>query len=89
MHYEKLKILIKEIASRAIQQVVCINDSCSPRPCVNTRYFKAEMPAAGVGALTFRPGAYAMAMGLSVLPAAAIGPAVVKVESASVNLRTI
>lgn len=47
------------------------------------------MPAAGVGSLTFRPGAYAVAVGLSVLPAPAIGPAVVKVESASANLRTI
>lgn len=47
------------------------------------------MPAAGVGALTFRSGAHAVAVGLSVLPTAAIGPAVVKVESTSVNLRTI
>lgn len=47
------------------------------------------MPAAGVGALTFGPGAHAVAVGLSVLPATAISPAVVEVESASVNLRTI
>lgn len=47
------------------------------------------MPAAGVSALTFRSGAYAVAVGLSILPTAAIGPAVVKVESTSVDLRAI
>ncbi|EFN73385.1 hypothetical protein EAG_10217 [Camponotus floridanus] len=48
------------------------------------------MPATGVGALTFRSGAYAVAVGLSVLPTAAIGPAVVKdgPERSSQTLRS-
>lgn len=47
------------------------------------------MPAAGIGALTLRTRAHAMTVGLPILPAAAVGPTVVKVESAPVNLRTI
>lgn len=93
-HYGKLKTLIGEcncvlIDSVALNSTGNPYQRYSPRPSVNTRYFKAEMPAAGVSALTFRSGAYAVAVGLSVLPTAAIGSAVVKVESASVNLRTI
>lgn len=71
----------------ACKLVVGINDSRSPRPGVDAGDLEAEMPTAGVGALTFGPGAHAVTMSFSVLPATAVSPTVVKVESAPVNLR--
>jgi len=65
------------------------HDSHSPRPGVDAGYLEAEVPTAWIGTLTFGPGAHAVAMGLSIFPAAAIGPTVVKIESAPVNLCAI
>jgi len=47
------------------------------------------VPTAGVGSLALRPGAHPVAVGLAVLPAAAVGPTVVEVESTPVDLRAI
>lgn len=56
-----------------------------PGPHIHSRHLEAEVPRARVGALALGAGADAVAVGLAVLPAAAVGSAVVKVETAPVD----
>lgn len=89
MHYGR-KVTVRDLKYNRIQIKESVStDSHSPRPGIDTGHLETEMPAAGVGALTFGPGAHAVTVGFPVLPAAAISPTVVKIESAPVNLRTI
>ena len=60
-----------------------------PRPRVDTGDFETVVPTSGISALTFRPGAYPVPVCLAVLPSAAKGTTVVKIESATINLWTI
>ncbi len=55
----------------------------SPGPGVDARHFESEVPGPRVLPLAFGPGADAVAVRLAVLPAAAVGAAVVEVEAAA------
>lgn len=57
-----------------------------PWPRVDSGHLEAVVPRAGVGALSLRPRAHAVAVRLAVLPTAAVRPSVVEVEPAPVHV---
>lgn len=57
-----------------------------PRPSIDPGDFESVVPGAGVGPLALGPGADAVSVRLPLLPAAAVGAAVVEVEPAAVHV---
>lgn len=55
----------------------------STRPCINTRNFETVLPGAGILPLPLGPRAHTVPVGFPVLPASAVCPSILKIETPS------